>query len=323
MRRWTTGVAMVCAAVLASAAVATAGDVRTVVTFDGEVGEFPEGVAVTRQGVVYTGLSHQGRLMQIESPGEANDLATVPLEEGDFGLAGLAASDHRGIYSTVISANPELNGVLGFDHVNGDWFHLEGTEAMAMPNAIAFGNDDIDDEVMYVTDSASGAVWRTEWVGFRGWLPAELWVTDPLLEGTGELPFPFPIGANGVAVDDRVVYVGVTERSHIVGIPVEADGTAGEPFVHLELPGIAIDGIAITDDGDFLVADPPANTVWFIGDDSVPIVVADAADGISGPTSVFVDAGLDRQPVYVANMAQAVVGELAPHGPSIMSIALD
>ena len=51
------------------------------------------------------------------------------------------------------------------------------------------------------------------------------------LQGTGELPFPFPVGANGIAVHDRVVYVGVTEQGHIVGIPIEADGSAGEPFV--------------------------------------------------------------------------------------------
>ena len=56
---------------------------------------------------------------------------------------------------------------------------------------------------------------------------------------------------------------------------------------------------------------------------SVPVVAADASDGISGPTSVYLDASLDDQPVYVANMAQAVVGELAQHPPSIMAIDLD
>jgi hypothetical protein len=115
----------------------------------------------------------------------------------------------------------------------------------------------------------------------------------------------------------------VTEQRHIVGIPIESDGSPGEPFVHLELPGVSIDGIGITDDGDFIVADPPANTIWLIGDDGVPTVLADADDGISGPTSVYVDGALDAQPVYVANMAQAVIGDLAPHGPSIMAIDMD
>ena len=124
-----------------------------------------------------------------------------------------------------------------------------------MPNAIAFG----DDGVMYISDSVSGSIWRAEWIGFEGWQPAEAWVTDPLLAGTGESPFPFPVGANGVAIDDGVVYVGVTEQSHIVGIPIGPEGEAGEPFVHLSPPGVAIDGIAITDDGDFIVADPPAD----------------------------------------------------------------
>jgi hypothetical protein len=159
-----------------------------------------------------------------------------------------------------------------------------------------------------LTDSAEGTVWRAEWQGLVGWVPVERRIADPLLEGTGELPFPFPVGANGVAVRDGVVHVGVSEQSHIVGVPVLSDGSAGEPFVDLALPGITIDGIAITAEGDFVIAEPPANTIWLVGSDGVPVVAADASDEISGPTSVYVDASLDDQPVYVANMAQAVVG---------------
>jgi len=329
MRRWMTGTAVALAAVLALAGAVTAGEVHTVVTFNPAAGEFPEGVAAARDGEVYTGLAGTGRVVQVPVEGEARDLLALELAEGDFGLTGMAISPFGSVFSAVNSSRPELHGVVSISVATedgaeaGEWLHVEGTEAMVMPNAIAFGNDDTNDHVMYITDSVGGAVWRSEWIGFRGWIPAELWLADPLLEGTGELPFPFPIGANGVAVDDRVVYVGVTEKGHIVGIPVEADGSAGEPFVHMELPGIAIDGIAITDDGDFIIADPPANTIWLVGDDGVPVAVATADDGISGPTSVFVDAGLDHQPVYVANMAQAVIGDLAPHPPSIIAITLD
>ena len=188
-----------------------------------------------------------------------------------------------------------------------------------MPNAIAFA----DDGVMYISDSVSGSIWRSEWVGFEGWQTAEAWVTDPLLAGTGALPFPFPVGANGVAVDDGVVYAGVTEQGHIVGIPIGPEGAAGDPFVHLSPTGVAIDGIAITDDGDFIVADPPASTIWRIGNDGVPVVLADAEDGISGPTSVYFETTSGGPTVYVANMAQAVIGELAQHPPSIVAIALD
>jgi sugar lactone lactonase YvrE len=324
MDRWMStsmqSVAVACAAVLALAGAAAAdGHVRTVVEFDAEQGEFPEGVAVTRLGDVYTGLTQQGRLMKIPSgEGAAEEFAVVELSEGDFGLVGQAVEEGGWVYSAVVSADPEVHGVFSFDPANGEALHVEGTEVIGMPNAIVF-----EDDVMYVSDTITGAVWRSQWVGFQGWTPAELWVADPLLEGTGELPFPFPIGANGIVVDDGVVYVGVTEQSHIVGIPVGADGAAGEPFVHLDLPGVAVDGIAITDDGDFLIADPPANTIWRVGDDGQPEAIADADDGISGPTSVFYEKNLDRQPVYVANAAQSVLGELAPHGPSIMAITLD
>ncbi len=319
-KRWAIGaVGLACAALLAMAPLASAGAARTLVTFDGAAGEFPEGVAAARIGDVYAGLSSLGRVVKIAANGEAEDFVQLDLGEGDFGLTGLAIDGNGLLYAAVNSSDPALHGVLSFGLADGKSTHLRGSEAIAMPNAIAFG----DDGVMYVTNSISGSVWRSEWVGFEGWMPFEPWITDPLLAGTGELPFPFPVGANGIVVDDGVVYVGVTEQSHIVGIPVGREGEAGEAFVHLAPAGVSIDGITITADGDFIVADPPANTVWRIGKDGVPVVAADASDGISGPTSVFVDASLDGQPVYVANMAQAVIGELAPHPPSIVAITLD
>ena len=330
MKRLTHAAVIACAGTLALSSAMAAGGARTVLELDPTAGEFAEGVAAARHGEVYAGLSGLGRMIEVATDGSVTDLLQLELAEGDFGLTGLNIDpSYGGLFVAVNSADPALHGVWsvsrGVDEgsVAGERQRVPGTEAMAMPNAIAFGNDDIDDDVMYVTDSAAGQVWRSEWEGFVGWRQAEPWLTDPLLEGTGALPFPFPVGANGIAVEDRVVYVGVTEKGHIVGIPILADGSAGEPFVHLELPGVSIDGIGITDDGDFVVADPPANTIWLIGDDGVPVVLADADDGISGPTSVYVDATLDAQPVYVANMAQAVIGDLAPHGPSVVAIDMD
>lgn len=326
MRRWTRGLALASVATLCLAGVASGGNARTVIEFDPAAGEFPEGVAAALHGEVFTGLSGTGRIVEIGTNGEARDLARLSLAEGDFGPGGMGMSGMGLLASTVISADPVLRGVIIIDRgdaagsPSGGVWHIDGTEGMSMPNAVAFGTDE---NVLYVTDSAEGTVWRSEWRGFQGWLPAEVWVADPLLEGTGELPFPFPVGANGIATDEGVVYVGVTEQGHIVSIPVEPDGSAGEPSVHLELPGIAIDGIAITGDGDFVIADPPANTIWLVGDDGVPVVLADASDGISGPTSVFLETSLGGQPVYVANMAQAVIGDLASHPPSIIAIDLD
>jgi hypothetical protein len=330
MNRFIHALAATGTGMLLLSSVAVAGNARTVLELDPAAGEFAEGVAAARHGEVYAGLSALGRMVEVATDGSVSDLARIELAEGDFGLTGLSIDPgYGGLYVAINSSDPALHGVSYISRgvhegsLAGERQHVPGTEAMSMPNAIAFGNDAIDDDVMYITDSAAGQVWRSVWEGFVGWHPAEPWLADPLLEGTGELPFPFPVGANGIAVHDRVVYVGVTEQGHIVGIPIESDGSAGEPYVHLELPGVSIDGMGITDDGDFIVADPPANTIWLIGDDGVPTVLADANDGISGPTSVYVDGALDAQPVYVANMAQAVIGDLAPHGPSIMAIDMD
>ena len=302
-----------------------AGEARTLVEFDPALGEFPEGVTATDEGTVYAGLSGTGRIVEIGRDGGVAELVTIDLDADDFGPAGMALAEFGTLLSTVIGADPSQHGVILVDRgvedpeTRGMWWHVEGTEGLAMPNAIALDPD----HDLYLTDSAAGSVWRSEWRAFMGWAAAEPWVSDASLQGTGALPFPFPVGANGIAIGDDTVYVGVTEQSHIVGIPIESDGMAGEPFVHLDLDGVAIDGIAITDDGEFVIADPPANTIWIVGEDGVPTVLAGETEGISGPTSVAIGSGPDGETVYVANMAQAVVGDLAKHPPSIVAIELD
>ena len=48
-------------------------------------------------------------------------------------------------------------------------------------------------------------------------------------------PLGFPVGANGVAVWKRDLYVAVTEHGRIVRIPILPDGSAGEAEVLLAM----------------------------------------------------------------------------------------
>lgn len=310
---------------------------RVLIPFDLDAGEVAEGVAVDGWGNVFTAMSGRGHFLRLARGAEdPTTLAELEgLGEGDFGVTGLAFNGEEdqyyyGLYAAVISSNPELNGIVYVDPGNAfetdfTWHHITGTEQIAMPNAIAF--DDGKDH-MYVSDTVLGAIWRLPRFGFVGYSAPEVWIADPLLEGTGALPYPFPIGANGVAVRDDTVYVGNTEQSTVVGIPVLADGAAGEPFVYQELPGVAVDGIAFDPAGNLYVADPPAHTLWKVTPDGKITAVADVDDGLSGPSSVALwqnpgswneDAGL------VAVVSNQAIGEpiSIEHGPSIIAIELD
>lgn len=309
--------AVACAAALGVASIATAdGHVRVVVAFDLENGEIAEGVAVNSMGDLYTGISAQGRMLMVPGGmGEPQEFALLEgLQEGDFGIGGHAVDASDDVYTTAISANPEVNGVWRFDAATGDGTHVDGTEGMIMPNAIDFD----DDGTMYVSDTMMGAVWSAP-VG----APAQPWVVDPLLMGTNASPLPFPIGANGVDVVDGTVYVAVSEKASVVAIPINEDGTPGEPSVFLELGDVMPDGIAFDTNGDLYVADPPAHTLWKVSPDGSIEVVADVDDGLDGTSSVALWTDADGQKTaYVSNQSVGI-GTPFEHGPSILAIGLE
>ncbi len=332
MKRLIHGLAVGMAATLALAG-AVAGDdhARVVIPFDLEAGEVAEGVAVDLEGNVFTGISSQGRFLKLaRGSDEAESFFVLDgLQEGDFGLTGMALNGDRdqymhGLYTAVVSSDPALNGVhvldpYGRSDPGNEWWHIEGTEQMAMANAIAF---DESAEHMYVSDSATGQIWRLKLFGFVGYAEPEVWIDDPLLEGTGALPFPFPVGANGVAVRDGTVFVAVTEQGTVVGVPILGGGAAGEPFVYAELPGTSPDGIAFDEAGYLYVADPSNHTLWKVDPEGEISAVADVDDGLSGPSSVALYEGEEGLVAYVSNQAIGPEGTVK-HGPSIIAIDLN
>jgi sugar lactone lactonase YvrE len=289
---------------------------ETLVTFDPVASELPEGVTVDGDGNVFAGLSPLGRLVRIAAGSAvAEPYGTVEgLADGDQGLTGLATDASGNIYGAVNSTVPEVHGVWRFDHDTGDAERVLGTEAIVYPNAVAFGPDGS----MYVTDMVGGAIWHASEGG-----PAEPWLVDPILEGTGEYDFGVPLGANGIDVVDTTVIVGVTETALLVGVPIESDSSAGAPAVLARLDGVIVDGVAVGADGDIYVADPINNEILRVSAAGDVEVVADALDGLDGPTSVdlAIDAdGTTR--LYVANYSVALGTELGA-GPSIVAVEVE
>jgi sugar lactone lactonase YvrE len=291
--------------------------------FDAAAGELSEGVTVDADGTVYASLSPLGQLVRIGSDGAYEVVGTVEgLQEGDIGMLGLAAHADGSIYATIVSANPDANGVWRFSVDTGEAKRVPGTEQIGLPNGIAFAADG----TMYVTDSIAGAVWRVPPDG-----TAEQWVQHALLEGDESIGFGIPIGANGIALDEAsgTVYVAVLEQGTLVAIPIEDDDSAGEPAVHTTFTDaqspVLVDGIALDAANNLYVAQPAANTVVRVTPAGDIETVATKADGMDGPASVAVAPDTeDTERLYISNFSVALAPLVPPGGagPGIVMIPL-
>ena len=294
--------------------VGASGPVTPVLQFDPAQGQLPEGVAVDKRGDVYISLSPLGQLVRVPAgTSEVEPVGAVPgLEPGDIGLIGLAVDAPGDVYGAVVSANPDAAGVWRFDRTTGAAERVPGTGAIAFPNAVAFDKRG----TMYVSDSVLGAVWRVRPGGV-----AEVWADDPLLDGNGSAGFGFPIGANGIAVRHGTLYVGVTETSRLVTIPIEPDGSAGTPTVFADLGGIPVDGIALDVHGGWYVAAPIYDAVLRVdANGTITELAAGAADGLDNPTSLAFGTGRGaREQMYAVNFSVALGTPLGV-GPGLVSI---
>jgi sugar lactone lactonase YvrE len=294
-----------------------------VARFDAAAGGLSEGVAVDADGTVYASLSPLGQLVRIGSDGGYEVVGAVDgLQEGDIGMLGITAHPDGSVYAGVFSANPDAHGVWRFDVDTGEAERVPGTEQIGLPNAIAFDADG----AMYVTDTIAGAVWLVPLDG-----TAEQWLQHSLLEGDESIGFPFPVGANGIALDEAsgTVYVAVLEKGTVVAIPIEDDGSAGEPAVHAEFTDgqdpVLIDGIALDPADNLYVAQPAANTVVRLTPAGAIETVGTQADGLDGPASVAVAPDADgTERLYIANFSVALAPLVPPGGagPGVVMIRL-
>jgi sugar lactone lactonase YvrE len=270
----------VAALALPAAPVHATEPIEVVVTFDASAGELPEGVAVDKRGNVYVSLTAPvSEIRKITPSGAQSTL--VDLGVGGLGPLGLAVDAVGNVYAGVITFDAATQGVYRVSQ-DGTAARLPGSEAIGFANGLAFderGN-------LFITDTIAGAVWR---IPRRG--SAELWLQDPLLEGTGVLGAGFPVGANGIAHARQAVIVDNTELGTLVRIPILPDGSAGEPSVLLEDPAIfGADGLALDARGGIYVAVIAQSTIVRVVGDSIT-TIADSGDGINQASSIAFGTG--------------------------------
>jgi sugar lactone lactonase YvrE len=282
---------------------------ETVVAFDPGSGEFPEGVAVDKTDNVYVSLIQPvGEIRKVDPSGTQSVFADFDVP--GFGPLGLAVDAPGNVFVAVASFDVSTQGVYRV-RPDGASERLPGTSGILFPNGVALdkrGN-------VYATDSIRGAVWRIPPGG-----SAEIWIQDPLLEGTGAAGLGVPIGANGIAFFRNEIIVANTERSRIVDIPVEPDGGAGTLRVLAEGPALfGADGIALGVSGNvYAVVNPQSTLVRIAGDGSIAML-ATAADGLDNPASLAFGTGKgDRQSLFVVNFA---IFSASP-APALLKVAV-
>jgi sugar lactone lactonase YvrE len=321
--------AVLIAGLLPVGAASADGHVATLATFDADLGQHPEGVAVDKVGNVYLSMAPLGELWRL-APGASSPerIATIPGVAGSegFGMLGIAVDAPGNVYIAVHS--DVAGGVWRFAPRSGALTHLPGTEAIGLPNDLAFdarGDLFVASSFEGFTtgpdEEALGGVWR---ITRRG--DVEPWLVSPELGGLGLPPLPVPIGANGIAHHRRVLYVTVTEVGRVVAVPIRPDGSAGNPAVMADDPLlVGADGLALDVHGRLYVAVILQSAVHRIGPDGSVTTIATAADGLDFPSTLAFGTGRsERRTLYAANFAIGPQFGFPPGaGPGLLAIRVD
>lgn len=278
---------------------AAAGNTSEVVEFDPAQGEFPEGIAVSKTGTLYVSLTLRDELIVIDSDDNTSVASRFPNGAAPAGIV-VAANNvvyvaAGGVDLTTGMTDPETRGVYEIGPGQRPQ-RIPGTQAMTFPNDVTL--DETGD--IYATDTVAGTVWRIPRHG-----APELWASDPLLVGTGGFGFGFPIGANGIAVDQKDVIVANPEKGLLVNVPIENDGSAGVASVLASSPLLlGADGIALDVHGNIYVVAGLQHSVVVVREDGSIDTLATADDGLNQPATLAFGSGRrDNQTLFVTNFS--------------------
>jgi len=308
-------------------------------------GELPENVAIDRRGNKYVSVPSVGQIWKF-SP--ANELPENPSENpfvqfdtgGDFlvGPTGLEVDPNGTLFACFASdlddsdtdPAPDANGVYRIDRDGNKSLYAPLPPANDEDPRPTFPNDILlFGDSLLVTDSFRGVVYRV-WPD-----EAEVWASGGHLQGPSSF---FPVGANGIAAaKDGTVYVANTDKGLLVEIPVEKDGSAGDPEIFVgedeedtdytknELYGA--DGLAIDTRENLYVAlnrqnriarVSPSRNVETLAKDSIGEAPHDAP--LDAPSDVtFGTARGEQKTVFITNLTD--LSTLSPDSnPSFMKL---
>ena len=276
---------------------------------DANLFEYPEGLAIDGEGNIYAGMAPAGEIKKITPSGDVATYAQLPAPGAGF-LVGMDFDAAGDLYAAMSSFDPETHGIWKISDDGATTELFASLPVAGFPNVLAFNSDG----EMFVTDTIGGGIWQVDSQG-----NVSTWAMDESMIGAiPPGPLGFPIGANGLAFDEgkTYVYVSVTDKSRIVRILVEEDGSAGDVEVFVEdtanLGGP--DGLTFGPSGTLYVA--------LFGSDGVAMVspsgeISPIVSGgrLQNPSDVKFGIGDDSNTLYIANFAAARLLGLVPGTP--------
>jgi gluconolactonase len=252
-----------------------------------------EGICLAPDGTIYAS-GEDGQLYRL-SDGTAEEL----LRTGGMAL-GLAATAE----GEILMCSASRSAVLRIDPVSRTWTtYSTGTAEtpMRQPNWGCFdaaGNYYVSDSGGW--DADDGLVYRISPDGVT-----EVWTR----ECSG-----FPNGTC-ISADGGELLVLESTTPALVAVPIRADGSAGARRVIAILDGTVPDGVAVSDDGRFVVACYRPDTVLLVqANGEVEVLVTDPRGTvIAAPTNV-VFVGDDLSEMVVPNLGRWHISKFSHPG---------
>jgi gluconolactonase len=243
-----------------------------------------EGIAMTPDGTIYVG-GEAGQLYRIG----ADDSIEEVLSTGGF-MLGLA-SDAEGRIFACDAANLCVWAIDPATRQKEVFCDGLPDRKLTSPNWGCFGGDG----TYYFTDSggwkeATGSLWAVR-PGGR----AEVW---------SEQSVDFPNGC-AIAPDGSRLLVLESTPGKLVEYPINADGSAGERSVVVDLPGAVPDGVAFATDGSLVISCYRPDIIYRWRKDLGLQVLAEDPEGvaIAAPTNVAFT-GPNRETMTVPNIGR-------------------
>lgn len=256
--------------------------------------DYSEGIAISPSGNIYLVMNVSGDIYKIDRHGTLSKIGDLVANLDDSYPLGLAVDAQEALYVAVVGWNdPAANGVWRIRE-SGEKELVLPVPAAYWPNAISFdkaGN-------LYVTDPLLGSVWRLGKDGDRG-----LWLQDPLLLGD-------IFGGNGIAYRNHSLWVLNTDRGRIVRIPIERDGSPGQPETYVESPLlVGCDGGQFDIKGNMYIGVNYQGHLARVsphGDVEI-LITPEEFNGFTMVTNPIFGFGRDRSTIYISGMNPHVV----------------
>jgi len=281
--------------------------------FDPALSEFPKGIAFDRQGNVYLGMQFLREVRKLSPNGTETTIATLPFSgpPGTGFLPAFALVESEGGQGNIVFASlVDLSGSTP----QGVVYRIEPNGAISLvpgSEAISFGNGMTTDHRgnVYVANSTTGAIWR---IGHDSGL-AELWIQDALLEGDGSLGFGVRLGVGALTVDGKSLLATVAEKSRVVRIEIERDGSAGAISTLVEDPSLYMtEGVAVDRRGTTFISSWFNSSLSTLDKHGNLTVVANSDDGLLGPVTLSFGSGRLSKYLYIVNQSGWIFADPKP-----------